>query len=121
MKSTINTASRATTVLLGISFVALGCAVFGSRAQAADPEQPLTKTVAYGDLNLDSEQGAKVLYARLRRAAEDVCLPLAGRDLTQRSIWQRCFNTAIDSAVGQVNKLSVTALHNQTLKHGVKG
>jgi hypothetical protein len=27
------------------SFFALGCAVIGGRAQAADPQQPLTKTV----------------------------------------------------------------------------
>jgi UrcA family protein len=121
MKSAIRTRSQSTPFILAISLVALGYGAIGSRAQAADPQQPLTKTVAYGDLNLDSEQGAKVLYARLRHAAEDVCRPLQGRDLTQAGIWQHCFNDAVDSAVGQVNKISVTALHHQAVNHSTKG
>jgi len=121
METAIKTRSQSMAFILAASLVALGCAAIDSRAQAADAQQPLTKTVAYGDLNLDSEQGAKVLYARLRRAAEDVCLPLDGRNLTQRSNWQRCFNNAVASAVAQVNKTTVTALHNQTAGHSIKG
>jgi len=118
METAIKTRSQSMAFILAASLVALGCAAIDSRAQAADAQQPLTKTVAYGDLNLDSEQGAKVLYARLRRAAEDVCLPLDGRNLAQRS---NCFNNAVASAVAQVNKTTVTALHNQTAGHSIKG
>jgi UrcA family protein len=121
METAIKTRSQSIPFILAASLVALGCTAIESRAQAADAEQALTKTVTYGDLNLDSRQGAEVLYARLRRAAEDVCLPLDGRDLTQRSHWQRCFDNAVASAVAQVNKTTVTALHNQTVGHSTKG
>jgi UrcA family protein len=121
METAIKNRSQSMTFILAASLVALGCGASGRSAQAADAQQPLTKTVAYGDLNLDSEYGAKVLYARLRRAAEDVCLPLDGRDLAQRSSWQRCFNNAVASAVEKVNKTTVTALHNQTVGRSTKG
>jgi UrcA family protein len=121
MEPAIKTRSQSMAFILAASLIPLGCAAIGNRAHAADATQPLTKTVAYGDLNLDSEQGAKVLYVRLRRAAENVCLPLDGRDLAQRGNWQRCFNNAVASAVAQVNKTTVTALHNQTVGHLIKG
>jgi hypothetical protein len=59
MNTSIKTQSKLTASILATSFFALGCAAIG--AQAAEPSQSLTKTVAYGDLNLDSDQGAKVL------------------------------------------------------------
>jgi UrcA family protein len=121
MKSTIKTQSKSTALIVAASFFALGCAVIGGRAQAADPQQPLTKTVIYGDLNIDSEQGAKALYARLRSAARDVCFPFDGRDLIQQSLWQSCVDNAVASAVVRVNKTRVTALHNQTVNHSGKG
>jgi UrcA family protein len=115
MKTAIKSQSISTPSILAASFFALGCAVIGGRAHAAEPSQPLTKIVAYGDLNLDAEQGAKVLYARLRSAAQSVCYPLEGRDLSRKSRWQSCFDTAVASAVAQVNKTTVSALHNQTI------
>ena len=121
MKSTIKTQSKSTAIFVSASFFTLGCAVIGGRAQAADPQQPLTKTVIYGDLNIDSEQGAKVLYSRLRSAARYVCFPLEGRDLFLKSLWQSCFDSAVASAVVRVNKTRVTALHNQTVNHSSKG
>ncbi len=120
MKTAIKTRSQSMAFISAASLVALGCAAIDSTAQAADAQQPLTRTVAYGDLNLDSEQGAKVLYARLRHAAEDVCFPLDSRDLAQKTAWQRCFNHAVASAVAQVNRATVTALHNQTVGHSTK-
>ncbi len=119
METAIKARSQSMAFILAASLLALGCAAIDSKAHAADAHEP-SKTVTYGDLNLDTEQGAKVLYARLRRAAEDVCLPLEGRDLARRSNWQRCFDNAVTSAVAQVNKTTVTALHNQTVRHSTK-
>ena len=109
-------------IILAASFFALGCAAMSGRAQAAETAQ-VTKTriVHYGDLNLDSEQGAKTLYARIRSAAENVCFSLESRDYTHKKLWQGCFDQAVASAVVQVNKARVTALHNQTISHAVKG
>jgi UrcA family protein len=121
MESKIKTQSKSTALIVAATFFALGCAMIGGRAQAADPQQPLTKTVIYGDLNIDSEQGAKMLYARLRGAAKDVCFPFEGRDLIQRSLWRSCFDNAVAAAVLRVNKPNVTALHNQSVSHSTKG
>jgi UrcA family protein len=62
-----------------------------------------------------------VLYARIRNAAENVCSSLEGRDLSEKKLWQSCFDKAVANAVVQVDKSRVTALHNQTVTHTTKG
>jgi len=121
MKTAIKTQSVFTATIAAAGFFALGCAAIGGRAQAAEAPQFYTTIVAYGDLNLDSEQGAKVLYARIRSAAGNVCSSLEGRDLTEKKLWQGCFDKAVGSAVVQVNSTRVTALHNQMVNHTAKG
>jgi UrcA family protein len=118
MNTSIKTQSRLTACILAAGLFALGFGASG--AQAAERFQSLTKVVAYGDLNLDSQQGAKVLYARLRNAARTVCHPLEGRDLNQIALWRGCVDQAVSSAVVQINKTSVTALHNQFVNRSAK-
>jgi UrcA family protein len=113
MKSTIKTRFTSMPSLIAASVIALACAASGSRAQASDTNQPLTKTVAYGDLNLDAAGGAKALYTRLRYAAEDVCSPFEAKELSRQRIWQRCVDSALARAVEQINKPMVTALHDR--------
>jgi hypothetical protein len=50
-----------------------------------------------------------------------VCFPLDGRNFTEKKLWQGCFDKAVASAVVQVNKARVTALHNQIVNHTTKG
>ena len=120
MKTAIKTQSLFTASVVAASFLAFGAAMVG-RVQAAEPAQSYTTIVNYGDLNLDSEQGAKVLYARIRGAAGTVCSSLEGRNLTEKKLWQGCFDNAVAGAVVQVNKTRVTALHNQMTNHTTKG
>jgi UrcA family protein len=120
MNTAIKTQSLFTASVVAASFLAFGAAMVG-RVQAAEPAQSYTTIVNYGDLNLDSEQGAKVLYARIRSAAGNVCSSLEGRNLTEKKLWQGCFDNAVASAVVQVNKTRVTALHNQMISHTTKG
>jgi UrcA family protein len=120
MKTAIKTQSKSMASILAAGAFILGCVAIGG-AQAAEAPQSLTQVIAYGDLNLDSDQGAKVLYSRLRHAARNVCLPLEGRDLVQKNLWQSCFDNAVASAVVQINRSSVTALHNQIVNHSTKG
>jgi UrcA family protein len=115
MKTAIKTQMNSTASMLAAGLFALICAASGGNALATEPSQPLTKIVRYGDLNLDSEQGAKVLYARLRGAARDVCIPLERLGMTHRQLWQTCFDNAVANAVGQINKTTVSALHIQTV------
>jgi UrcA family protein len=121
VKTTIKTQSISAASILAASFIALSAAATVVPAQAAEPARPYTKIVRYGDLNLDSEQGAKVLYTRIRGAAGNVCSPLEGRNLIEKKLWQGCFDQAVASAVEQVNKTRVTALHNQIVNHTRKG
>jgi UrcA family protein len=115
MNTAIRTPLNSTASMLAAGVFALICAASGGRALAADPSEPLTKIVHYGDLNLDSEGGAKVLYARLRSAAKEVCTPLESLDVTRRRLWQSCFNSAVANAVRQVDKITLSALHAQTV------
>ena len=121
MYTAIKTQSTLTASVVAACFLAFGGAAMGGRVQAGEPAQSYTTIVSYGDLNLDSEQGAKLLYARIRSAAGSVCSSLEGRDLTEKKFWQGCFDKAVEGAVVQVNKTRVTALHNQIVNHTTKG
>ena len=113
-ETTIKTRSISAAFVLAASFLTLGCLAMDGSAQAAEPQYDRA-IVAYGDLNLDSEQGAKALYARLRNGAEDVCSSFEGRDLAFKKLWQSCFDDAVASAVAQINRTGLTTLHNQTV------
>jgi UrcA family protein len=121
MKTAIKTQSISAASILAAGFIALSGAATVVPAQAAEPAQSHTKIVRYGDLNLDTEQGAKVLYTRIRGAAGNVCSWLDGRNLSEKTLRQACFDKAVASAVEQVNKARVTALHNQIVSHTTKG
>jgi UrcA family protein len=120
MKSAIKIRSQTIASILATAIVAFAGVSKGGTALAAEPVT-YSKTVTYGDLNLDSAQGASVLYARLRHAAQDVCSPLESKELTLRSAWQTCVSNALTSAVAQVNKPNVTALHIQKINRAGSG
>jgi UrcA family protein len=110
----VKTQSISAASILAASFLTLGCLAMDGSVQAAEPRYDRA-IVAYGDLNLDSEQGAKALYARLRNGAEDVCSSFEGRDLAFKKLWQSCFDSAVASAVAQINRTGLTTLHTQTV------
>jgi UrcA family protein len=118
MKTALKTQSKSMASILAAGLFALGFAAIGSTSQAAESSQGLQEVVRYGDLNLDSEQGAKVLYSRLRHAAQHVCAPFEGRDLTQKQVWATCYDQALATAVVKVNKTMVTAVHNSESPKG---
>jgi UrcA family protein len=114
MKSAIQSSTRMVSSLVVVTVMGLACTANAGVARAADPGQYLTEKVAYGDLNLDTAAGAKTLYVRLRYAAKNVCAPVVAepRDLNGYHIWQNCVDGALASAVGQINKPLLSALHN---------
>ena len=101
--------------ILAASFILYAGAALGGTAQAAEVLRYDRTLVAYGDLNLESQQGTKVLYARLRNGAEDVCSSIDGRNLFLKRLWQTCFDQAVAAAVVQVNRPGLTTLHNHTV------
>jgi UrcA family protein len=61
-------------------------------------------TVRYSDLNLSSAEGSRVLYARLTRAAEQVCPEKSDTPLALRANRDanECIANAIERAVQQI-------------------
>ena len=81
-------------------------------AAAASLNNPPQVVVKYDDLNVRTDQGAKVLYRRIRGAAQTVCEAYeAGGHLIAPAAWRACFNQAMASAVKKIGNERVTALH----------
>ena len=92
------------------------CVLFGSAAVGtpwtsaqASEQDPPTKTVKFADLDIQTVEGAKVLYHRIQLAAQKVCASL-GEDPGMREAMPHCVNTAIDHAVRKVDAPYLTAL-----------
>jgi UrcA family protein len=92
------------TALLGA--VASSCIVLPAVAVSSDLPQA---TVKYTDLNIASPEGAAVLYARIRRAAEKACSKADG-DVDTYGERQVCINKAILGAVTKVNAPALSAI-----------
>ena len=105
----------ATALILAANLVLFAGTAMGGTTQSVEAPRYDRALVAYGDLNLESPQGTKVLYARLRNGAEDVCSSIDGRNLFLKRLWQSCFDQAVAAAVVQVNRPSLTNLHNHTV------
>ena len=80
-------------------------------AYAAPPENVPSIVVHFADLDLSRSEGARVLYQRLKGAAETVCAPLDDRDLARRMSFKACVQNAISTAVAKVNQPTLTAYY----------
>ena len=74
-------------------------------------------TVSYTDLNLENEEGVRVLYQRLKRASKEVCgaksLNIAGSlpVSLQRGTPKRCYRETLSNAVGKIDNADLTRIH----------
>lgn len=82
----------------------------------ADEADVFIKNVTYSDLNLESEQGARILLSRLRLASSEVCATLASSDLTLRAHWLACVDKAMSGAVAKINSTALTTLYTRTVR-----
>lgn len=99
-------AGRSAASLLALT----ACAGIVTTASAATPavDAP-TATVRYGDLNLSTDVGAKMLYSRISMAARQVCPSTDSRELAQLSAARACQRAAIERAVHSVNNPRLAA------------
>lgn len=75
-------------------------------------DQAAVQTVVrYADLNLDQQQGASALYARLEKAARHVCRAYDSRELRRQQLQKACEERALADAVEKVDHAAVTSLH----------
>jgi len=77
-------------------------------AQAADAPQVLVK---YAELNVNTAAGAKVLYQRIRAAADQVCGVSDTRDLARLSHAKACAAQAVADAVAAVSAPALTGVY----------
>jgi UrcA family protein len=68
-------------------------------------------TVPYRDLNLSQPADAQLLYQRLRRAADTVCVAVPTYELARHAAYERCFRIVLDRAVMSVGSAELSAIH----------
>ena len=95
----------------------LGAASFGAVAATPDSDLP-TITVRYGDLNLTTDQGTRVLYRRLTGAANLVCPTADNRDLNGSTQAAKCRATAIAAAVKKINNAHLAEIASGRTRTG---
>jgi UrcA family protein len=104
--------TRRAAALVAFSFtVATAGATPPPPVDARDGTVRETVAVPYGDLDLTTDAGARVLYARLTSAAGRVCGFADAREL---SLWVRvrhCREQALAAAVARIDAPRLTALH----------
>ena len=110
--------------LLGPGAVVADDAAYVERATDID-EQVIAKgratglermsvTVPIADLNLNNEEGAKVLYQRLQQASETVCGVRIAREmkcLRSQQLSDECYEQTLSTAVKTVDAEMLTKLH----------
>lgn len=89
--------------------VALAATAFTVQAFAEDPQ---SRVVAYGDLDLNSEQGADALVRRIEQASDAVCDQRAGpRTIIQDQTSDVCSIETEEQAVRDVGHPNVTGAY----------
>lgn len=94
-----------------IMFASMPIALVGNAAHAGGwVDTPPQKVVSFKDLNLDTPEGAAVLYRRITNAAYEVCGNPDRYDLSQLKL-QICIKDAVSRAIAQVNRPMLTSLY----------
>ncbi len=112
MNMTQNTIRAATYFLAG----AITLCALQATARAADDALP-ARTVSYADLDISKPAGAKVLYHRIKAAANEVCGYSVSGDMGSRQRQYDCVQASIDKAVKDVDSPALSALRPGSLVH----
>jgi len=124
MKNLIKTQSNLAKIMVAASFLTLG---FVGTSLAQEPtagSQSITRwsvtiPVSYSDLDMSKMSGAKILYMRIRFAAETLCKSAA---TWGKKEGDTCVNKAVNDAVAGVNAPLLTQysqLHGKADKSGL--
>ncbi len=70
-------------------------------------------TVSYADLNLENEEGVRVLYRRLKRASKEVCGAPSGSLEAILAVHEirRCYLETLSNAVDKFDNEDLTRVH----------
>ena len=75
------------------------CIALSDPAQASDKTRTITTTVSAVGLDLNTPEGARTLYSRLRLAALDVCSDHVRVGLAFPTFYKECFEDALARAI----------------------
>jgi UrcA family protein len=89
--------------LIGITIAAIALGVALMRDGSADSAPPARVSVSYADLDINTVDGAAVLYHRIRVAAAQVCAIYDSRDPAQQALRQSCTERAVIEGVAAVD------------------
>ena len=97
-------------LLIAVAIALPAAALAGAPDQAADN----SIKVSYADLNIQSEAGARVLYARLKRASEKACnveslSELGSVDRARNA--RVCYDEVLSNAVENIDSDALTRMH----------
>jgi len=95
--------------LTGLALAAAACLAPSAQANGAPASAVPTLKVSYRDLDPNSEAGARLLYQRIRGAAQFVCGE-EGRSLDEQHAWNRCVHAAMSEAVQTGHSPQLSAL-----------
>jgi UrcA family protein len=97
----------------GIAAFAL-CTCLIAYNASAEQTRVKSQTVSFADLDLSKAAGAQTLYQRIKVAARHVCGPADRYTyVTPSNVFRKCFEAAVADAVAQVDRPSLTALHQE--------
>jgi UrcA family protein len=117
MRNLIKTQSNVAKIIVALSFLALGCTAISVTAQAqeapaaaAPAEQstthwPVAYPVGFSDLDISKISGARILYMRIRFAAEVLCQSNA---TWGKKEGRACVHKAVTDAIARVNSPVLT-------------
>ena len=106
MKNVIETQSDLAKFIVAAGFLALGCTAIGGTARAQEPttvsatKWSISYPVGYSDLDVSKLKGAKMLYLRIRYAAETLCESAA---TWGKKEGDACVQKAVNDAVVRVD------------------
>jgi UrcA family protein len=82
-------------------------------------DDPPTRVVKFGDLDLTRSEGAAVLYSRISVAAREVCEPQLW-ELNMQALSYECQHRAIAKAVANVDSSTLTKYYESKTNFGTR-
>jgi UrcA family protein len=117
----IGNALRLTAIALGASAICLTSiaaqaqttrARLDVRSPAWWKPQVRDKVVSYSDLDLNTTEGQKTMFIRLKAASRQVCGPKSNASV-HTAVYKKCYDEAMTSALSSLGNSQVTALYKQ--------
>jgi UrcA family protein len=96
----------------------VGAAGIGAVSAATPDDESSSIAVKFHPQDLSTQEGARVLYRKLVRAAEEVCPTNSASPFVPSPAVAECRAQSIARAVFKINNPSLVAVYNASTKHG---